>query len=236
MSALTAEENSQRYHQPVSRALILPAGALIIREMMIRLRLDEIRVSPHGIREGALLAYERQGEQWLEQARTGDLKHSRREEAEEHVAETFAHSGWRMLHERAQKMLDWRAEVLKDEDVEAVHKMRVASRRLRAVLDAYQSCCDPKTFKKVYRDVKETADLLGNARDTDVMLLGLHAQLEQAPDEEQPALLWLIARLSAYREQEQETLEGYFSIFDGKAVRRQIDDCISKGATTNGKS
>ncbi len=236
LSALTAEENSQRYQQPVSRALILPAGALIIREMMIRLRLDEIRVSPHGIREGALLAYERQGEHWLEQAGTGDLMHSWREEATEHVAETFAHSGRRMLHERAQKMLDWRAEVLKDEDVEAVHKMRVASRRLRAVLDAYESCCNPKAFKKVYRGVKETADLLGAARDTDVLLLGLHTQLDQAPDEEQPALRWLIARLSVYREQEQEHLESYFTTFDEKAVRRQIDDCISKGATTNGKS
>ncbi|MBA2677231.1 MAG: CHAD domain-containing protein, partial [Ktedonobacteraceae bacterium] len=97
-------------------------------------------------------------------------------------------------------------------------------------------CCDPKTFKKVYRGVKETADLLGTARDTDVMLLGWHAQLEQAPAEEQPALRWLIARLSAYREQEQENLEDYFATFDEKTVRRQIDICISKGATTNGKS
>ena len=66
LEALPAEEISQRYEQPLGRARILPAGALIIREVMSRLNLREITVSPHGIREGVLLAYERYGENWLE--------------------------------------------------------------------------------------------------------------------------------------------------------------------------
>src|SRR5947209_4086151 len=66
LSALSAEEVAQRYRQPLKRARVLPAGALIIRMVMEQLRLDEIRVSPHGIREGALLAYTRYGEQWLQ--------------------------------------------------------------------------------------------------------------------------------------------------------------------------
>src|SRR6266568_1104866 len=40
LSALTAEEISQRYAQPVARARILPAGALIIQEVMSRLNLQ----------------------------------------------------------------------------------------------------------------------------------------------------------------------------------------------------
>ena len=66
LDALPAEEISQRYEQPLARARILPAGALIIREVMSHLNLQEITVSPHGIREGVLLAYERYGESWLE--------------------------------------------------------------------------------------------------------------------------------------------------------------------------
>ncbi len=62
--------------------------------------------------------------------------------------ETFLQSGQRMLHDRVKKLFEWRQEVLKHKDIEAVHKMRVASRRLRATLDAYQSCCDAKQFKK----------------------------------------------------------------------------------------
>ena len=70
LQALTAEEIAQRYQQPVGRARILSAGALIIRAMMARLHLNEIFVSPHGIREGVLLAYARYGEQWLQHVDT----------------------------------------------------------------------------------------------------------------------------------------------------------------------
>src|SRR6266581_1655608 len=106
--------------------------------------------------------------------------------------ETFLQSGQRMLHDRVKKLFEWRQEVLKHKDIEAVHKMRVASRRLRATLDAYQSCCDAKQFKKAYRRIKHLADLLGNARDTDVMLQGLQSQLAQVPHEEQAGMQWLI--------------------------------------------
>src|SRR5947209_1911824 len=244
LTALNAKEISRRYKQPIARARILPAGALIIREMMSRLQLDEIAVSPHGIREGALLAYARYGENWLErvseeasqagQPGSGDAGGG--PVTNEAGEETFAHTGQRMLRERVEKLLDWRDEVLKHEDVEAIHKMRVASRRLRATLDAFESSCKPKPFKNAYRRVKEMADLLGTARDTDVMLLGLREQHEQVAAEEQAGVQWLIERLSKYRQERQQELESYFAKLDEAALRRWIESCIQKGATHNGKS
>ncbi len=213
LDALPAEEISQRYGQPLARARILPAGALIIREVMSRLNLQEITVSPHGIREGVLLAYERYGENWLE----------------------CAQSGQRMLEERMEKLLDWRDEVLKHEDIEAVHKMRVATRRLRATLDAFESCCNPQKFKKIYRQVKDMADLLGAARDTDVMLQGLHEKYEQVPVEEQAGVQWLIDRLEIYRQQRQQELEDFFATLDEDALKQQVETCIRKGALRNGQ-
>jgi exopolyphosphatase/pppGpp-phosphohydrolase len=243
LTALTAKEISRRYKQPIARARILPAGALIIREMMSRLQLDEIAVSPHGIREGALLAYARYGENWLERvnqeasttgksngADAGDG--SAKKDASE---ETFAQAGQRMLRERVEKLLDWRDEVLKNEDVEAIHKMRVASRRLRATLDAFEPCCKRKRFMNAYRHVKEMADLLGTVRDTDVMLLGLREQYEEAATEEQPGVQWLIDRLSDYRQQRQLALETYFKKLDEAALRRRVESCIQKGATHHGE-
>src|SRR6266851_5728012 len=64
--SLPAEEVAQRFEQPLGRARILLAGALIIQTVMSRLHMNEIHVSSHGIREGVLLAYERYGERWLE--------------------------------------------------------------------------------------------------------------------------------------------------------------------------
>ena len=48
--------------------------------------------------------------------------------------------------------------------------MRVASRRLRAVLEIYAPCFPVDEFKPVLREVKELADALGARRDPDVLL------------------------------------------------------------------
>lgn len=243
LSSLPAEEIAQRFNQPLGRARILLAGALIIQAVMSRLGLNEIHVSPHGIREGVLLAYERYGERWLEivsqgaealnQGQPTGVKSQAPLPPEE---EPFAQSGRRRLLERAKKMLEWPREVLKHEDVEAVHKMRVASRRLRATLDAYESCCDPKMFKKVYRQIKKAADTLGAARDTDVMLLNLQAQLEHMGSEEQAGVQWIIKRLEIFREEKQQQLEVFLQTLDEDKLKKQIASCIPEGATSNGKS
>jgi hypothetical protein len=242
MIALPAEEIARRYEQPIDRARILPAGALIIQNVMVRLDLEEIRVSPHGIREGVLLAYARYGDGWLQKINESAEAANQRKAA--HAAaltaspqeETFAQSGRRMLLERTKKMLDWCDEVLKHEDVEAVHKMRVASRRLRATLDAYESCCDPKVFKKLYRQVKKAADNLGAARDTDVMLQNLQAQMEQMTDEDRPGVQWLVERLRDYRQERQKALEKFLHSLDEDALKEQAASCISEGVASNGKS
>jgi hypothetical protein len=233
LSSLTAEEIADRYRIPAARARILLAGSLIIQAVMSRLRVNEIRISSHGIREGVLLAYERYGEHWLEVVNDPALlNHAQQTEISiplipEEVP--FAVSGQRKLKERTHKMLELPEEVLKHEDVEAVHKMRVASRRLRATLDAYQSICDPKIFKSVYRQVRGAADSLGAARDTDVMLLNLHAQLEQMGSEEQKGVTWVVERLNTFRQQKQQELETFLQKFDEQTLKKQIEKLIPEG-------
>lgn len=232
LSALSAKEISQRYEQPLERARILLAGALIIQEIMSRLHLNDIRISPHGIREGVLLAYQRYGDDWLQRVSANPSKANAGAAVDTRgvQAESFDQSGHRLLVERAKKLLDWTDEVLKHEDVEAVHKMRVASRRLRAALDAYESCCNAKDFKKVYRRIKKIANLLGAARDTDVMLQNLQAQLEQEPSEAQHGVQWLIDRLKDYREERQDVLESYLESLDQASLQQEIDSLIPEGA------
>jgi inorganic triphosphatase YgiF len=209
---------------------------------MSRLNLDEVRVSPHGIREGVLLAYARFGDQWQEKvnaiaeasrqgktASTPDQYTSPKEEL-------FAQAGRRMILDRTEKMLDWCDEVLKHEDIEAVHKMRVASRRLRATLDAFESCSDPAVFKKLYKKIKKAADNLGAARDTDVMLQHLHVRSEQLEDEERPGLQWLISRLKDYRQERQRVLERFLRSLDEDALKEQAEGCVPEGVVSNGKS
>lgn len=219
LSALQAEDIAHLYDQPLARAQVLLAGTLIIRHIMRRLQVPEITVSWHGIREGVLLAFTRYGEHWLAKAD--------RPAQPEQPPETFVQSARRMLLARLQTMLDWTEEVNKHEDIEAVHKMRVASRRLRAALDAYQSCCDPKLFARVYRQVKQAANVLGEARDTDVMLHYLTEQLQESShEEEQAGIGWLIARLQELREHQQASLDASLHRLNAKNLERLLKACV----------
>lgn len=216
LSALEACDLSTLYGQPLARVRILLAGALIIKHMLRRLQLSEVLVSSHGIREGVLLAYARYGEHWLAEV-----------SREQQHTETFADSAQRILVERLNTLLEWPTAVLKHDDIEAVHKMRVATRRLRATLDAYQSYCDPPSFAKLYLIIKKTADILGEARDADVQIHYLRSQLAELADEdEQEGLRWLIARLQAYRKQKQHKLEVFLHRFDEKKLRKLLKQCL----------
>ncbi len=224
MSALPSEEIAQRYGQPPARARILPAGTLIIREVMSHLHLNAITISPHGIREGVLLASARYGANWLEQVKQ-EASSSKQgqylcvERDTEDAEGTFIQTGQRILKERVQKLLDWRDEALKHEDIEAVHKMRVATRRLRAALDAFEMCYKPRQFKRMYRSAKAMANALGAVRDMDVMLQNLQATCTQVADEERAGVQWLIDRLSTYRQHKQQELEVFFEKFDEDTLR-----------------
>ena len=83
--------------------------------------------------------------------------------------------------------------------------------------------------------MKEIADILGNARDTDVMVASLQQRLVQAPETSQPALQWLIERLTAYRQAHQKKLEAFLQAIDEDAFVQQILSCLLEGETRHGK-
>jgi len=240
LSALPAEEIARRFEQRLERARILAAGALIIQAMMQYFHLDEVRVSSHGVREGALLAYTRFGEHWLEEVNSIAARQGRtsaEQDARDKQQQPFAEFGQDILPAYAKKLLKWPADIREQEDSEAVHKMRVASRRLRAALDAFESSADAALFKKVNRRVKKLADRLGVVRDTDVMITGLHADEQAAPDKEQAAgLHWLIDRLEAYHKQEKQALDTELQSLDEEALKQQVASCTANGAAHHGKS
>ena len=61
------------------------------------------------------------------------------------------------------------------EDIECVHRMRVASRRLRSVLRLFGECFKGKRGKRWRKAVRKVTATLGEARDLDVQLELLEA-------------------------------------------------------------
>jgi CHAD domain-containing protein len=88
---------------------------------------------------------------------------------------SYREAAARTVSVRADELFEHAAGVLDTSDIERVHDMRVASRRLRAVLEIYEPCFPRKELRTVLADVKALADALGERRDPDVQL----AQLDE---------------------------------------------------------
>lgn len=82
-------------------------------------------------------------------------------------------------------------------DIERVHAMRVASRRLRAVLEIFAPCFPRPLYRDVLRDVKQLADALGERRDPDVHLEALQRFAGAVGEAERPGIELLIDRVRA---------------------------------------
>jgi CHAD domain-containing protein len=89
--------------------------------------------------------------------------------------EPYARAGARIVRVRTHELFEHDEGVLDTVDIERVHDMRVATRRLRAVLEVFAPCFPQRPFKAALRDVKALADALGERRDPDVQLEALRA-------------------------------------------------------------
>ncbi len=106
-------------------------------------------------------------------------------------------------------------------DSATVHRMRVASRRLRNALDLFKGCFPPNVRKAWGDAVRRITHVLGDARDTDVQIALLRVLLEEPlPDDVKPGYLRLLLRLNQRREKYQNKIitglgalqdEGFFS-------------------------
>ncbi|HET9740456.1 MAG TPA: CHAD domain-containing protein [Solirubrobacteraceae bacterium] len=129
--------------------------------------------------------------------------------------EPYALAGARIVHVRADELFSHGDEVLDTSDIERVHDMRVASRRLRAVLEIFEPVFPKGDFKTVLRDVKALADALGERRDPDVHIEamekleaavqtanrpGIHALLERQRARQAAGNATLTAALQHVRE------------------------------------
>jgi CHAD domain-containing protein len=101
---------------------------------------------------------------------------------------TFRAHGAQMIETHLEKMLAVAEAVESNEDVEAVHDMRVASRRLRAALSVFGTAFPHGRFARFDADVKAVTTSLGEARDLDVMIETLEALEATVPANERAGI------------------------------------------------
>lgn len=115
---------------------------------------------------------------------------------------------------------------LKDEtDAEALHDFRVALRRLRSCLRAYEDTLKGSVPKKLAKRLKRLAGATGPGRDAEVQLEWLRGRGAKLRSQQRQGLAWMLARLNgrmreAYGDLEAE-IERDFPDVDGD-LRRHL--------------
>jgi CHAD domain-containing protein len=100
---------------------------------------------------------------------------------------------YQAISDRAGTMLEHVEGVRHGEDIEAVHDMRVGSRRLVAALRVFEACYPDVVFRRLFREARRVTRALGGVRDLDVLIDHYRKLCEQAEPEEQPAIAYFIA-------------------------------------------
>jgi CHAD domain-containing protein len=118
-----------------------------------------------------------------------------------------------------------RRRILRDD--EALHRFRVAIRRLRSVLRAYKAELD--TVKKKHRNgLRELCEATGAARDAEVQLAWLHLNLPNLSGARRPGAAWLqeqieAEKLSADRQLRRDVAPRF------RHLRRQLARALAEG-------
>lgn len=112
---------------------------------------------------------------------------------------SFALALPKLLDSRLAAVLAQLPGVRDDEDPEAIHDMRVATRRLRAALAAAEPFFGKDRFRTNARRVQKLAQALGEVRDADVLLAYLRKRYMAVADDERVGVQGLIDAIAAER-------------------------------------
>ncbi|MBE0691139.1 MAG: CHAD domain-containing protein [Anaerolineae bacterium] len=115
--------------------------------------------------------------------------------------DTMAEAGRKVLLRDFIRMLEHEAGSRTGEDIEDVHDMRVATRRMRSALRLLEPYFKNKTVRVFRAQLKKTADALGAVRDLDVM----------------------IDNLSKFQELQGAQLQGVIALLDTRRQKARAD-------------
>ncbi len=97
------------------------------------------------------------------------------------------------------------------EDIEALHDMRVATRRMRAAFRVFGDYFKPKAVAPYLKGLRRTGRALGPVRDLDVFREKTQAYLDNLPESQQSGLDGFLAILEAQRETARERMIAYLN-------------------------
>jgi CHAD domain-containing protein len=113
--------------------------------------------------------------------------------------------------------------VRNSEDIEYIHRMRVASRRMRSSLSIFKEILPEKKQNEWARTIRKLTQALGEARDTDVQIELLSKLIDQTTEpKNKPGMNRLLLRLTQRRQQLQQDVSGSLDELEKSKTNKQI--------------
>jgi CHAD domain-containing protein len=132
-------------------------------------------------------------------------------------ADPLAEAGRKVLSIYFGQMLLHEPETRLGNDIEALHDMRVAIRRMRAAFKLVGNGFRKKKVKPLLAGLKATGSVLGQVRDLDVLMENLLRYQSSLPDGDQADFQPVVETWAAQREQARQEMLAYL---DSKKYRR----------------
>ncbi len=145
--------------------------------------------------------------------------------------EEFAAAAARVVRVRAGEVFEHAEGVLDVGEIDRLHDMRVATRRLRAALEVFEAAFPRKRFRKALKRVKKLADALGERRDRDVELAFLGEFAGEAPEADRAALAARIDVLRGEQRQANEDLAPFLEDERLERLRRRLEKLARKAGS-----
>jgi CHAD domain-containing protein len=138
--------------------------------------------------------------------------------------DAYADAAARIVEVRTGELIEHAQGVLDTGDIERVHDMRVATRRLRAALEIFEPCFPARSHRQALAEVKRLADALGERRDRDVAIASLHAFNDQMAASDRRGVDSLIERLRAEQEEANVALAPLVEEANLRALREGLQE------------
>ncbi len=163
--------------------------------------------------------------------RTKARKKRDKSEASSDGLPDFGDYGTGMLEQRLKKLLAHAEGAQSGGDTNAIHQMRVWSRRTRAALDVFEDCFAGHAHEEMAcmkRCVKNVTRALGEARDLDVMLESLRVRAESLPPEQRAGVESFAACLHAQRDERQQAVTGAVKRLEDRDLKQLLQRAAHK--------
>ncbi len=137
--------------------------------------------------------------------------------------DSLAEAGRKVLRMHLARMLAFETGTRAGDDIEDLHKMRVATRRMRAAWRVFDGAYRPKLQRRYVAELRAIARALGEVRDIDVLLEHLDGYIARLPAAGQEAMEPL---RGAWRRQREAARGRLLARLDSKQYREFVEDYL----------